>query len=63
MMNAITDKHLQVPAIEHHWNVHGDFLVRILQKPVQTLFEIQLPRGCFKPGVGGLIYVKFIPGN
>src|SRR5882672_1177925 len=63
MMHAISDEDFKVAAIEHHRNVHGDFLVRIFQEAIQALFEVQLSRGSLKPGVGGLVDIEFVTGN
>src|SRR5258706_5385223 len=63
MVHTISDEDFQVATIEHHRNVHGDFLVRIFQEAIQAFFEVQFSRRSFKPGVGGLIDIEFVAGN
>ena len=60
MMHAVTDEHFEVAVIEHHRNVNGDFLVRIFQEAVQTLFEAQFSRGGFKARIGGFVNIEFV---
>src|SRR6267154_3011552 len=63
MVHTISNEDFEMAAIEHHRNVHGDFLVRIFQEAIQAFFEIQLSRRSFKPGVGGLVDIKFVTRN
>ena len=60
MMHAVTDEHFEVAGIENHRNVNGDFLVRIFQEAVQTLFEPQFSRGRFKARIGGFVNIEFV---
>src|SRR5262249_32040416 len=60
MVYAVAHKDLQVAAVHGHRNVHGDFLVGILQVLVEAFFEPQFPRGDLKARFRRFVDVELV---
>ena len=60
MMYPVADEYFQVPAIARHRDINGNFLVRVLQKTVKTLFQTKFSCGGFEAGLRGFINVELV---
>ena len=60
VMHAIADENFQLPVIERHRNVNGDFLVGIPHEAIEPFFQTQLLAAIFKARFGRFVNVEFV---